>query len=883
MSTEQTEFFKLDPEVLRAREQLAQAMSEWSTRLRRGESPWTIARNIVKFREEWVIQSLRQAAEKVGATEGELSSALAIVAHSGFARGDLAPYSDTDLLFLFAGRQRERYRDVVRELLRHLTDRGLVVGHYPFTLWEAWRLSAEDPLVFTSFCEIRLIWGNEALFRRFVFGLRVIAQVYAPCLYRKIVQARAEERERFGETAYLNEPHVKRSHGALRDIHMIRWLGILRAGLFSAKQCPYPRILTHDDLHRLQDAWTFLLRIRQWMHFEAGYTSDVLTRWQQLRLAEDLGYAGGQGLLPAEDFMREYFRHTYEVGRCLGLAVEELRPFIRLRRTVQRLLGRRLRRDWIVTRGSVLPTRRGWGRLGSSLEAVLELSFVSMTADKPVEAYVWEHIRAAHAERENELSPQARDIFWKLLGGSLRLGEILAQLHEAGILERFVPGLARAKGLLQFNQYHKYTVDRHCLRAVAWAANLHTSGELLGQVYRQISRKAVLHLALLMHDLGKGFEEDHREVGKRLAEEAARRLNLTAEDAEDLLFLVAQHLLMNHLAFRRDINDEQLVVRFAVDVASAERLAMLFVLTAADLAAVGPGGWNSWKADVLSDLYQRALRYLTGDILSVQPEVLTRQRKERVAEWLGPLAEQEFFARQLAQLPTTYLTSTPPWRIAEDLRLLSRLRPDEVHVEVRWNSQRETVALFLATNEAIGPGIFHKLVGAISSEGWEILAADIHTLEGGWVIDRVEARDPDYLGKPPEDRLKRVAEKVRHSVISPGPIHFRFRHSWFSRPAAQATVAKACSRVHISNRISPHFTVIDVFAVDRPGLLFTIAKTLFELGLSVARARIGTYLDQVVDVFYVTDAQGKPIVGDEKLEVIRQSILSAVENPPKQQ
>lgn len=874
-----SDLLRLGAEILAARQELVDSCKRWSERVWQAD-PWAIAAEIVDIRERFVIRALMRATEQEKRSPEEVAKQLAVVAHGGFGRGDLAPYSDTDLLFLLRPKAAKSLAPIIAAVLRELVDTGLTVGHYALTAGQLVTLAGKDPVAFTSLSESRFLWGNNALFRQTKAALRLWTIFRRKHLFQAIVQARHEERERYGETVYLNEPSIKRSEGALRDLHMIRWLAALRWGSPGLDHLVSRRILRPEDVRLLQEAWSFLLRVRQAMHLHLGRPTDLLTRAEQVYLAENLGYRRTEGLLPAELFMREYFRHTYTVSRCVHVVTEATAPFALAKRVMQTLAGRRLGPDWVISGKKILPTSRGTRRLKQSLEAVLEFVYAAMQHDAETDALVWELIRSAHGGSSVAPTARARALFWDILGQPVRLGEMLNRLHEAGILEHFIPGLARAKGLLQFNQYHKYTVDRHCLRAVDWATALRSSPDLLGEVYRHLPRKAVLHLALLMHDLGKGFEEDHSQVSKRLAEQAAAFLELSPEDAEDLLFLVSRHLLMNHLAFRRDSGDEHLVVQLAVEVGSVERLGMLFVLTAADLAAVGPGGWNSWKADVLTELYQRAHRHLTGEIAVSPPELYIRQQLEAVRKWLGPLAEGPFFAGQLAHLPATYLSATPVWRIAEDLRLLARLAPHEVHVEVTWNAHRETVSILLATNEAVGPGIFHKLVGAISSEGFEILSADIHTLQDGWVIDRVEAKDPDYPGQPPTGRLASLAEKIRQSVRTTGPVNFVFRQSWFTRPANRPTLATATTRVQISNRISPNFTVIDVFAVDRPGLLFALAKTLFELGLSVGRARIGTYLDQVVDVFYVTDNTGRPITDETKLEEIRNRLKQVVEALP---
>ena len=248
---------------------------------------------------------------------------------------------------------------------------------------------------------------------------------------------------------------------------------------------------------------------------------------------------------------------------------------------------------------------------------------------KRVAASAWKLVHAAVPTMSDVLSPEAAERFLSILSRPALLGPLLHQLHEVGVLEKVIPEFAHARCLLQFNEYHKYTVDEHSLRAVERATDFAADRGLLGEVYRGLKQKRTLHLALLIHDLGKGFVEDHSEVGLRIAAHTAERLQLPPREAETLKFLVHKHLLMSHLAFRRDTSDNQLIVRFAVDVGSPEVLRMLFLFTLADLAAVGPGVLNEWKFEVLLDLYHRTMRHLAGNSPSAAAEERPRRGRGR--------------------------------------------------------------------------------------------------------------------------------------------------------------------------------------------------------------------------------------------------------------
>ncbi|GAG26558.1 unnamed protein product, partial [marine sediment metagenome] len=233
----------------------------------------------------------------------------------------------------------------------------------------------------------------------------------------------------------------------------------------------------------------------------------------------------------------------------------------------------------------------------------------------------WGAVHRAAPKYSDEMTDEVATRFLSLLGQPPRLGELLRRLHELRVLEKIIPAFTRARCLLQFNQYHKFTVDEHCIRAVECATEFASDEGPIGEIYRSLRHKHLLHLALLIHDLGKGFEEDHSEVGLRIAEETAERLDLGERETDKLKFLVHRHLLMSHLAFRRDTSDPRVLVNFAVEVGSPEILKMLTILTAADLAAVGPGVLNQWKMDVLAELYHRTNEHLAGEAVSRPSQV----------------------------------------------------------------------------------------------------------------------------------------------------------------------------------------------------------------------------------------------------------------------
>ena len=516
-------------------------------------------------------------------------------------------------MILHAGGAASRVAPLARRLLHDLFDAGLSLGQSVRTVGDACKLGLKDATIFTSLVESRLLGGSEALFARFQTKFQKAAQRHWRKLVNAIESSRNEERSQFGETVYLLEPNVKRSPGGLRDMQLLRWVGFARYGQASPDGLQLMGMLSKEDEITLRRALEYLLHVRNELQFHANKSHDVLDRAEQLRMATAFGYKGSDGILPVEEFMREYFRNTQAVRQIVSRFLEGAKPWMKLADALAPIFSHQVEGDFRVGPTRISATQQGLAKVQSDLSQILRLADLANLYNKRIAHSTWEAVRRAAPKLPDTITLESANRFLSVLSQPARLGELLRNLHDLGVLERLIPAFAHARSLLQFNEYHKFTVDEHCLRAVEAATSLMNDPSALGQVYRSIKQKRTLHLALLIHDLGKGFVEDHSEVGLRIAEETARRLRLPPRETETLKFLVHKHLVMSHLAFRRDTSDDQVIIRFAVEVGSTEVLRMLYVLTCSDLAAVGPDVFNSWKAEVLHSLYLRTMRHLSGD------------------------------------------------------------------------------------------------------------------------------------------------------------------------------------------------------------------------------------------------------------------------------
>jgi [protein-PII] uridylyltransferase len=498
-------------------------------------------------------------------------------------------------------------------------------------------------------------------------------------------------------------------------------------------------------------------------------------------------------------------------------------------------------------------------------------------------ASVLEAFKAAVPATPGPLSSTEAALFRDVLGLTSMLGPLLRAMFDCRLLDYLIPDFTHTRSLLQFNQYHSYTVDEHTLQAIETLTSFQYAEGPVGTAYRATQDKVTLHLAMLLHDVGKGFAEHHSERGRRIADRICRRLYLEGDDREQVMFLVHKHLVMPDLALRRDITDQKLLLDLSREVGSPDTLRMLFVLTMADVSAVGPGVMTDWKADLLAELFDRTMLLVSGKHYSYLEEERLRVIKQHVAESIQPPQGMDqstwrsWIDQRLAGFSAYYLTATPEDRIAADLEVIGHLQGGQIHVTGNFDAATETVDYRIILHEPDEAGIFHRLTGVLTANRLEIIAADINTTQGGVVVDSFRVVDRDFTGEVPEHRITVICNALKEVLSCERPSEPSFSRNRRQELKRRGPVADLPLRVVIDNDSSDSRTIIDVFAHDSQVLLYLIARTLHELRVSVDLAKIGTHFDQVVDVFYVTELDRSKIIGPERLQEVRRTLQSRLE------
>lgn len=875
--------------IAEAKQQLAETRASIRAAHDRGLPAVQVSARLTAAADSVVTRLWRAASDDSSPDDAtRLAEGCVLVAHGGYGRRQLAPNSDIDLMVLYSGSAKPQAENLSRRLTSELFDVGFEVGHSLRSVEDALQLAKADAVVATSLLESRHVIGSQPVYDRYLKTVQRNTQRRGATACQQFVEARQQERERYGETVYLLEPNVKRSRGGLRDIHLLRWLWFVQLGVSDLDRIHAAGALSKYDHHRLVAARDFLMRVRNELQFSSPRGGDALTRHEQLRVAEALGYESGDALRHVERFMQEYFRHASFVW-LLTRRLSELTTRRRsVATTIEPMLTRSIGDDYRVGFSEVTATEAGLKKLGRDTGEVLRLLTIARDEDKRITQDTWYAVYRSATDLPTELSGSAAERFLGILKQPNGLGQLLRRAHDLTVLERVLPPFREIRCLLQFNQYHKFTVDEHTLRAVDLATRFGKRDDALGTAYRGLTDPGLLHLALLLHDVGKAHEGDHSVVGAGIARDMAARLRLDAERTERLALLVRQHLAMSHLAFRRDTNDPAVLAEFAKLVGSPETLTMLFVLTCADLAAVGPGVLNDWKVSVLADLYKRTLNRLRdGDL-----RVADQRNAIRTAVWeqLRPdERDRSDFKELFTSLPESYLATRSPSALVGALRRIVRVADESIpapETSARpgidaWGGYQQdarTLEMIAVVANGAGRGVFSSMAGALSSKGLRILSAETALLARDALLLRYTAEDPNAGGNAAESnrRLQAIATGIIHSVDSEAPP--KLPQVWGDDTAEAARALSGMpNEVRIDTKLSEECAIIEVFTIDRVGLLYELARALHELGLVIRFAKIATSLDQVVDVFYVTRRDGSKPSDEELLGEVSRRLMDAIE------
>lgn len=814
------------------------------------------------------------------ATTGQVMS---VVAVGGYGRGELAPKSDIDLLFLLPYKRTSHCEQIVEYMLYMLWDLGLKVGHSTRSVDECIRQAKGDLTIRTALLETRWLWGDQTLFAELKRRYRSdVAAGSGEEFVESKLSERNERHAKLGEARYVLEPNIKEGKGGLRDLHTLYWIAKYLYAVTDVGELVGRGLLSADAASRFAKAQSFLWTVRCHLHYLTGREEDRLTFDVQQEISRRMGYTDHGGTLGVERFMKHYFLIAKDVGdltRILCALLESQnkrkpRLLFPLMHRAKKIDGFRLEANRLDVMDEQDFTREPIQMIRlfhSALEHDLDIHPHAMSL-------VTENLKRIDNKLRND--PEANRLFVEMLTSRKDPEVALRHMNEAGVLGRFVPDFGRVVAQMQYDMYHVYTVDEHTIQALGLlhrveqgvlAEELPIASEVVGTLY---SRRA-LYLAVFLHDIAKGRNGDHSLLGADITLKLGPRLGLTDEETETASWLVRHHLLMTRTAFKRDVDDPKTIADFVSVVQSPERLKLLMVLTVADVRAVGPGVWNNWKAGLLTDLFHRALDLMSGGIGVERREARVEAaqnglRAQLVSQW--PPEEIE------AHLARGYPSYWVSFDAASHLRHARLIRQAEatnapLTIDSRVISAHGVTEITIYTGDH--PGLFAQIAGGMALSGASIVDAKIITMTNGMALDTFVIQDAGGAAFDSSSRLAKLISNIEQALSG----RLRFDRELAKRRASaqsRTRVFKVPPRVLIDNKASAGHTVIEVNGRDRIGLLYDITAAMTRLNLQIASAHISTYGERVVDVFYVKDVFGLKVEHERKIREIRDMLVTAL-------
>ncbi|MEC9066137.1 MAG: [protein-PII] uridylyltransferase [Pseudomonadota bacterium] len=806
---------------------------------------------------------------------------LSILAVGGYGRAEMAPHSDVDIAFLTPTRNAPWCEQVIEAMLYYLWDLGLKVGHSSRTPDDMVRMAKGDVTIRTALLEGRYVWGDEALYEetRRRFWADVVTGTERQFVAEKLAERNARHK-RMGDSRYVVEPNVKDGKGGLRDLQTLYWIGKYIHKVRSAAELVDVDLLTAQEYRSFRRAEGFMLAVRCHLHMITGRAEDRLTFDLQRQVAERMNFTDRPGKSEVERFMQFYFLQAKRVGSLTGVFLAHIDEQFAQKRARQGLLA-----GFRARPRSVKGYRVFGGRIGIPSDDWFRkdpVRLIEIFRVAEAEGLEIEPATMRQADRDSRLitaevrdDPRANALFLELLAGRNDPETVLRWMNEAGVFGRFVPDFGKVNAQMQFDMYHHYTVDEHTIRAIG-LLNRIEKGELAEDhprstrlVHKIASRRAA-YVAVLLHDIAKGRGGDHSVLGAVVAEELCPRFGLSEDETDLVAWLVRYHLLMSATAFKRDLTDPKTIEDFVAEVQSVERLRHLLILTAVDIRAVGPGTWNSWKRQLLGELYDFAHERLRLGHMRHGRQQRVAAKKDATRAILAD--DAGLIERHGDEFGEAYWIAEPEDIAALNLRQFAaarRLDHDlSIHCEV-YPSRGATLVSVIAADH---PGLFYRIAGGIHLAGANIIDARIHTTRGGWAVDNFLVQDP--LGQPfhEAEQLARIETAIDDALANRIELVPRLARRPLPRSRARAFDVRP--RVIVDNQASNRFTVIEVNARDRPALLNRLARALFECQLVVHSAHVTAYGERAADTFYVTDLLGEKITGP-RAQAVEAALLDA--------
>ncbi|MCP4393686.1 MAG: [protein-PII] uridylyltransferase [Alphaproteobacteria bacterium] len=845
---------------------------------------------------------------------------ISIVATGGYGREELAPYSDLDIMFLFASDDVKNDTEIVSMsefILYVLWDMKLKLGHAIRTVDECIQDANDDMSIRTAMLTLRNVCGNNGLCNqvKVLYKKRFFPRKPEEC--HEFVEAKLNERnerhERMGKSRYVLEPDVKDGRGGLRDLHTLLWLAQYLYGIEKVTDLTSFGIIQHSAMLKFKKNYNFLMTVRCCLHYISERDDNRLTFDVQQEVARRLKYVDRPKVKGVERFMRHFYLVAKDTGGltrivCSVLEEQKRSKPLKPMDVVEMLLARKTLKGFTLKNGrlNILLARELHKKPVNMIKIFWVSNKHNISIHNEALKLITENLKVVRSIRNDA---EANKLFLEILTSKNNPEKTLRHMNEAGVLGAFIPEFARVVAQMQYDTYHVYTTDEHTIRVISILHHIeselssmkHEEGidydfSIPHRVANNIVSRNALYVAAFLHDIGKGRKSSHSEAGGETAKKLCPRLGLTDEETETVVWLVRKHLIMSNTAFSRDVYDPQTIGGYAEEVQSLERLRLLFVLTCADICAVGPGTWTGWKATLLYELFSHAKDALLGDLSASVGDARVESVKANIKEALeksdGEIAKDDIEWFLWLGQPSYWLTYSMD-NILEHFKLLKKAKgsvssgalvlpefgnasTEKLYFSSNKMEDGKLTEITVYTKDSYA--LFAKLSGAIALAGASIISAKINTLNNGMALDTFYVQT--YADGSNVIQEGTAFEKVfflrdcMYKALADGADLYAMVNEKVAdyMPVGRKKIFEIARRAIAYNTVSKTHTVIEINGPDRPGLLYYVTTALSEMGLHISSAHINTFGMRAIDVFYVKDNYGMKITDEAKLETITKKL-----------
>jgi len=849
-----------------------------------------------------LLQYVFGAAATATRGNGESGIALALIALGGYGRGELNPFSDIDVMLLHhKGRKKisPHLEEMVQQVLYLLWDSGFKVGHSTHSIKDAIAQANRDMRTKTAMLESRFLAGDAELAREFREQFRSkCVEGYEREYVEMRMQDQVARHKKFGDSVYLQEPHVKSGCGGLRDYQNLLWMTYFKEGSLSTNQLVGKDWLSESDQRQIERAYEFLLRLRTDLHYATGRASDILHLNLQEQIAKRLNYSPRNGQLRSETLMREYYEHTRNIFRVTERITEQfvrghvtsrtrsLFSFLPLVRPDKAPIGD----SFFVRDTQLYPARRDVFRKdpGQMMQA-FQLAQERALDPSPELADLLSR-SLGQVTRTYQYARGPRDIFKAILSRKGEVGRILRMMHRVDFLGRYIPEFGQLTCLVQHEFLHRYTADEHTLVCIDKLDALATTDDpkliAYRRIFEQLDDPFVLYLALLLHDSGKAVgARRHSEASALFAQRVATRLQLSSEQRKSLILLVDHHLSLSMIAQQRNLDDPATVAELAGVVKNQKNLNALMLLTLADGQGTSGEAWSDWKESLVWELFHETSRYLADRKSYYEQTRIERESLQTaVAENLSPDYADEIDAH-FDFMPDNYFRGNDVPEIVEHLKLfrsfiehVSSQGEHPLASAVKWKALPELGHSVVSFCTWERERLLAKISGSFSVVPVNILSADIFPRGDNVVLSVFRVCDTKAGAVTDPRAFEMVDQTLRNALDDENfdflPLIEKAKRQSRSR---LAPTIEFPTRIAMDNETHPAYTLIEIQAPDRLGLLYDILTCLDRENVSIALSRINTQDGAAIDTLYVVDRSTDAKITDpHRIRTIHDCLTSTI-------